>query len=81
MDTIKNYQQLGYAVALQALRDYFNSTPVGKNVIIKQLKSPWMNFITNNLAWRLAEELVKNPAEVKRRFKKAIKEESKCDTQ
>ncbi len=81
MNTTINYQQLGYAVAIQALKDFFNGTDKQQKVIIKQLKSEWMNFITDNLAWRLAEELLKNPAEVKRRFKNAIKEESKCDTQ
>lgn len=77
MNTNDNYKQLGYAVAIQALKDYFNATPVGKNVIIKQLKGKWMNLLTDNLAWRLAEELEKNPKEVKRRFRKAWAEEIK----
>lgn len=82
MDTTKNYQQLGYAAVIQALKDFFAGTDKQKQAIIKQLKSPWLNFISNNLAWRLAEELEKNPKEVKRRFRKAIREEAtKCDTQ
>ena len=71
----ENYKQLGYAVAVQAITDFFNETPVGKSIILKQLKSKWMNYLTNDLAWRLAEELEKNPKEVKRRFRKAWAEE------
>jgi hypothetical protein len=74
MNTIKNYKQLGCAVVLQALKDFFDGTDKQKKAIIKQLKSEWMNFISDNLAWRLAEELEKNPKEVKRRFKKALTE-------
>ena len=84
MNTTKNYQQLGYAVAVQALKDFFAGTEEGVEIVIdkdrkkilKKLKSPWMNFISNNLAWRLAEELTKNPEEVRRRFKKACAEET-----
>lgn len=72
---MKNYQQLGYAVAVQAIKDFFEGTDKQKKAIIKQLRSPWMNFITNELAWRLAEELETNPKEVRRRFKKAWAEE------
>ena len=75
IDTTKNYKQLGYAVAVQALKDFFNGTDKQKQAIIKQLKSKWMNFITNNLAWRLAQELETHPKEVYRRFNKAWAEE------
>lgn len=75
MNTNNNYRQLGYAIAIQALRDYFNAPTKKRQIILRELKSTWMDFITNGLSVILAEKLEKNPKEVYRNFKKIEEEE------
>ena len=72
MNTNENYQQLGYAVAVQAIRDFFNGSKKNKDAVIKDLKSPWMDLLTNGLSLHLAKELETNPKQVLRRFNKAL---------
>ena len=64
------YQRLGYAIAFQALKDYFGGSTAQKNVIMKDLRSPWMEWITNGLSVQLADRLKSDPKGVERRFKK-----------
>lgn len=69
MDTINNYQELGYSIAIQAAKDYLHSnSPNEKRRIIKDLKSEWMKFITNDISVLLAEKLKSVPDEVRINF-------------
>jgi hypothetical protein len=81
MDTIANYKQLGYAIALQAIRDFFKTNSErSKAKIIKDLKSPYMDLLTNGLSIILAEKLETNPAEIEARIKKQESEEETNET-
>ena len=76
MDTTKNYEQLGYAIAYQATKDFFRTkSEKTKAKILKDLKSPYMDLLTNGLSAILAEKLETNPDEVKARIKRQEKEE------
>lgn len=74
------YKQLGYAVAIQALKDFFYTTEENKKVIIKDLKSKWMDWLTGGLSVQLAEKLETEPKEVKKRFKKALAKEEENES-
>lgn len=66
MDTsVKN---LGAAIIMQAVKDYFNATSYQKREIIKDLKSDWLDFITNGTSIIVAERLTTNPEEIKNRI-------------
>ena len=78
MDINHNYRQLGATITYQAIRDFIEakSEPKKQTVIIKQLKSPYMDLISNGLAPILAEKLESNPNEVCDRVKKFDREEN-----
>jgi hypothetical protein len=68
----QNYRQLGFAIANQAVRDYFSVGDVNKKkAILKDLRSEWMMLITDGTGEHIAEQLEHNPKEIKKRFKKA----------
>ena len=75
MDTTKNYEQLGKAVAVQATKDFAKGSAKNKNAVIKDLKSSWMEFITDGMSIHLAKALETNPKEVIKRFNKALAKE------
>ena len=64
------YKELGYAVAHQAVKDYFVVNKDMKKKILKDLRSDWMYFITNGMSRTIAEKLEKNPREILRRLTK-----------
>jgi hypothetical protein len=63
----ENYKELGCAVAIQAMKDYFVSSAAKQRAIIKDLKSPWMELITGGASVCLAEKLKSNPKEIEKR--------------
>ena len=82
IDTTANYQQLGYAIALQAAKDFFEASEKGKAKIIKDLRTPRMQLFSNDLSLILAEKLENNPAEIEANLKWQEKEEeTECVTQ
>ena len=70
-----NYKELGYAVALQACKDYFRSAEAKKKQIIKDLKSAWMDWWTGGLSVKLAEKLISEPETIRKRILKISEEE------
>ena len=65
INTTENYRQLGFEVALRAGVDYFQtSSEKQKAKILADLKSSWMDFITDGLALILAEKVETTPKEV-----------------
>ena len=60
----KACKNLGAAITLQAIKDFFNRPSESKG-IINMLKSPYMNLLTEGLSVKLAEKLINNPDEVK----------------
>ena len=67
-----NVRNLACAITMQAVKDYFESgvTPKKKQTILRELRAPWMDFITKGLSVVVAEQLEKHPKEIKARIKK-----------
>lgn len=71
----ENYRQLGFAVANQAVRDYFDCVDEGQQkTILKELRSDYMTLITDGMGEIIAEQLELYPEEIKKRFKRTEKE-------
>ena len=71
IDTIANYKELGYAIALQAIKDFFHtSLERGRAEIIKDLRAPHMRLFTNELSAMLADKLETDPESVKEAIKR-----------
>ena len=68
-------RQLACAVTLQAVQDYFNSASEKKQLILKDLRSSWMNSFTNGTSIVVAEQLEKHPEEIRERLRRHSKEE------
>lgn len=67
----QNIRDLGSAVMLRAVKDYLRNESY-RPAIIKDLKGEWMNFLTNGTSSVVAEQLKKNPGQIKRALKKYI---------
>lgn len=58
MVDIQCYKNLGAAIAMQAAKDYAKAeTPQARAHIIRQLRTPYMEFITGGIAPMLADAL------------------------
>lgn len=66
---------LAAAVLLQAARDYCNGSKRDKISILKDLNSPWMDFLTQGRAKIVARELELHADEIKERLRRHAKEE------
>lgn len=82
MSIIDNYKQLGYAIALQAAKDYqsiedVETSPAQRREIIKDLRSPYMELVTNGLSIMLADALRRDYKVVVARIKNMEREELK----
>ena len=71
----ENYQQLGFAILKQAIKDYFTEPPKEKRKILKDLKGDWMDWLTNGLSVIAAKELKANPGSIRRKLRKCEEEE------
>lgn len=75
VDTTENYRQLGFRIAEQAMKDFFEydeNTTYGKKArkqVIKDLRTPRLRLFTNDLSAILADKLETNPAEIEERLK------------
>ena len=67
---MKGIKDLASATLIQAAKDYCDddATPNEKKAIIKELKSPWMDFLTNGTSKNIAEELLHNERVIKKRI-------------
>lgn len=68
-------RQLAAAVMLQAVKDFFRSSTGKKKIILKDLRSSWMQMLTNGTSKNVADELEKNPEEIRERFRQHSAEE------
>lgn len=57
MTDIQCYKNLACAIAIQAAKDYANGSPQQRGHILRQLRSDYMNFITDGKAAMLADAL------------------------
>ena len=64
-------RNLACAITMQAVRDYFNDgvTAARQQAILKELRSTYMQFITDGTSVTIAEQLEKNPKEIAERLK------------
>ena len=69
-------RQLAAAVVMQAVKDYFGakSTPKRRTQILKDLRSAWMQNLTNGTSANVAEQLELHPEEIRKRMRKYAKE-------
>ena len=80
--TPENLRTLGVAMVRQAMKDYFGincayPSKTQKRAILKELRSDWDDFLTDGLSVMVADQLEKNPKEIKKRFMNA-EEELEC---
>lgn len=68
----KPIKDLGGAVVLQAVRDYFDY-PDYQQVILKDLNGDWMDLLSGGTAKIVAEKLKKNPEEIREIIKPKFK--------
>ena len=59
------------AITLQAVKDFASGTPAQQRVIIKDLRSPRMEFMTGGQSVVVAEQLEKHPDEIIARLQKS----------
>ena len=72
---VSQIKNLAAAVLLQAARDYCYGSEKQKQAVIKDLNSPWMDFLTQGQAKVVAQELERHPDEIKERLRRQNKEE------
>ena len=71
MPTYQHYRQLGYAIAVQALYDFFNPRFADKKPrILRELRTAGLTEITEGMSAKLAYLLETNPKLVYERIKK-----------
>lgn len=63
-------RNLACAIIMQAVRDYFNSSKNGKQVILNDLRSKYMDFITQGTSTVVAEQLELHEDEIRERVRK-----------
>lgn len=68
--TDANIRNLACAITMQAVRDYFKTTQKGKNKILKDLRSEYMDFITNGTSVTVADQLELHPNEIRERLRR-----------
>jgi hypothetical protein len=63
-------RNLAAAVTLQAVKDFFSGSTKKKQIILADLRSDWMRNFTNGTSVNVAEQLEKNPEEIRERFRR-----------
>ena len=70
----ENYRQLCFAIIKQAVVDYFDrDRNWEKKKILKDLRSDWMDFLTDGMSVLIARQLELHPQEIKAKFVRAYK--------
>ena len=67
----KSIRSIAAAVLMQAVRDYVKATESKRNAILKDLRSKWMDFLSDGFSLTVANELEKHPAEIAARLQRA----------
>lgn len=62
------------AIILQAAKDFVYGTPAKKTAILKDLRSPRMEFMSNGQSVVIAEQLELYPDEIAERIKRSCKD-------
>lgn len=69
-------RELACAIVMQAVRDYTskNATRRKRQAILDDLRSEWMDFLSNGTSLLAAEQLEKNPEAIAERLRRLPKE-------
>ena len=70
----EGYKRLSYAVLKQAIKDYIDEPVEKRKKILKDLKSPWMDWLTNGMSLVAAQQLKNNPKRIQAILKKCEEE-------
>jgi len=65
----QNLRQLACAITLQAVKDFVAGDEANRRAILKDLRSPYMDFITSGTSLVVADELERNPDEIAERIR------------
>ena len=71
----QSIKALATAVIWQAVKDFFRVSEKKQAVILKDLRSDWMDMFTDGVSVVIAEQLEKHPDEIKARLPKYNSEE------
>lgn len=66
--TDQNIRNLACAIIMQAVKDYFQSASSQKAAILEDLRSPYMDMLSNGTSVLVAEQLELHPEEIKARL-------------
>ena len=68
----QNLKNLTCAIVMQAVKDYFhyNGKPQKQREVLNDLRSPYMDCITNGMSVIVAEQLELHPKEIYERMQK-----------
>jgi len=75
MSIEKNINALAAATVMQAVRDYLPATNQRRQTILRQLRSPWMCWLSNGTSENVAEQLENNAEKIAARMKLHYREE------
>ena len=67
----KSIRSIAAAVLMQAVRDYVKATENKKKAILKDLRSSWLDFLSDGFSLTVATQLEKNPVEIAARLQRA----------
>lgn len=67
-------RNLACAITMQAVKDFFatGATSKKQKEILKELRSKWMDFITNGTSVMVAEQLELHPQEIAERLRRDV---------
>lgn len=68
--TDANIRNLACAILMQAAKDYLYTTPEKQAVILKDLRSPYMDLLTNGTSIAVADQLELHPEEIRERLRR-----------
>lgn len=68
--TEENIRELSCATILQAVRDFVASEDYEHKIILRELRSAWMDLLTQGLSCVVAEQLEKHPDDIVKRIRK-----------
>ena len=71
----ENIRSLTSAIMLQAVKDFARGSAKIRQAILKDLRSKWMDFISDGFSLIVAEQLEKHPEEIIARMRKYANEE------
>lgn len=67
--TDANIRNLACAIIMQAVKDFLDGTDKQRNAVLKDLRSPYMDMLSNGISAVVAEQLELHPEEIAARMR------------